>query len=231
MSKTNDDPLALNGLKPEAIAATIAAKNSKGKQPSELDLMKEERLRNKEERLKTDLRAAGPPEKPSAANAKPIDDPQKLLDKIGAYKERFPEIKSRNPKLSAKSSIDEMKDELHFIEMQLGSSRDTSVGAMVFIGSMVGIETMTQRYNPLSLRLEGLGKIAKDNIDEFTPLIDELMIKYSAGMYVTPEARIALAVASLVMTVHSANSGDPRLAQAISRVQQPVTKPVGSNDL
>ena len=85
--------------------------------------------------------------------------------------------------------------------------------------------------HPLNLRLEGLGKIAKDNIDEFIPIIDELMIKYSAGLYVSPEARLALAVGSVVMTVHSANSGDPRLAEAVKRVSQPVKKPVGADKM
>ncbi len=226
---SKDDPLALGGLDPNNIAATVAAKTNKSKQPSELDLMKEQRLKSKEERLHTHHSRSAPQEKTSA----PINiiDPQHLLDKIGAYKDRFPELRTRNPKLSAKSTIDEMQDELHFIELQLGSSRDTSMGSMLFVGSMVGIETLTQRYNPLNLRLEGLGKIAKDNIDEFIPIIDELMIKYSAGLYVSPEARLALAVGSVVMTVHSANSGDPRLAEAVKRVSQPVKKPVGADKM
>ena len=168
---------------------------------------------------------------PEKLSAKPVADSQQLLDKIGSYRERFPELKTRNPKLSAKSSVDEMLDELHFLEMQLGSSKDNSLGNMLFIGTMIGLETITQRYNPLKLNLEGLGGIAKDNIEQFSPLIDELMIKHSANIYVSPEARLVMAVASLVLTVHSANSGDPRLAEAIKRVSQPVSKPAGSEKL
>lgn len=225
---SRDDPLALGGLEPKVIEEKVAAKNAKGKHPSELDFMKEQRLKAKEDRLNLPSRPPTAPEKPSA---KPVEDPQKLLDKIGAYRERFPDLKTRNPKLSAKSSVDEMIDELHFLEMQLGTSKDTSLGNMFFIGTMVGIETITQRYNPLNLHLEGLGKVAKDNIEQFTPLIDELLIKHSANIYVSPEARLVLSVASLVMTVHSANSGDPRLAEAIKRVSQPATKPAGSENL
>lgn len=230
MSNKNDDPLAMGGLKPEVIAATVASNGSKKqKPPSELDLMKEERLRSKEDRLK-DMKQIPLEKTPAKTAEKPVDT-QQLLDKIGAYKERFPELRTRNPKLSAKSSVEEMEDELHFIELQLGSSRDNSLGSMLFVGAMVGIETLTLRYNPMNLRLEGLGKVAKDNLVEFTPLIDELMIKYSSGLYVTPEMRLALAVGSLVMTVHSANSGDSRLADAIQRVSQPVKKPAGSDSL
>jgi len=226
---SKDDPLAMGGLDPKAIAATVASKGTKVKPPSELDLMKEERLKAKEDSLHDHTSKSAPQEKTSAPSK--LADPQQLLDKIGAYKDRFPDLRTRNPKLSAKSSIEEMEDELHFIELQLGSSKDTSLGSMLFVGSMVGVETITQRYNPMNLRLEGLGKIAKDNINEFTPMIDELMIKYSAGLYVSPEARLALAVASLVMTVHSANSGDPRLAEALKRVSEPVKKPVGSEKM
>jgi hypothetical protein len=226
---SRDDPLALSGLETKVIEEKLAAKNAKGKHPSELDLMKEQRLKAKEDRLNTF--PSKPPTAPEKPSAKPVEDPQKLLDKIGAYRERFPNLKTRNPKLSAKSSVDEMQDELHFLEMQLGTSKDTSLGNMLFIGTMVGIETITQRYNPLNLHLEGLGKVAKDNIEQFTPLVDELMIKHSANIYVSPEARLMLSVASLVMTVHSANSGDPRLAEAIKRVSQPATKPAGSENL
>ena len=233
---TNKDPLCLDGLEPNAIAATVAKNNAKGKQPSELDVMKEERLKAKEARLGGGPSAAvktvnvkAPPEPPPAA---PITaDPQVLLDKIGAYKERFPNLKTRNVKLSAKSSLEEMLDELHYIEVQLGSNRDNSMGTMVFVGGMVGIEAVSHRWNPLNLRLEGLGKVAKDNIDEFTPLLDELMIKYSAGLYMSPETRLVLAVGALVVTVHSANSGDSRLAEAMQRVHKPVQPPPGADKL
>ena len=44
-----------------------------------------------------------------------------FLDKIGAYKEDFPNLKSRN-KVGPESTPEEIEDELHYIQLQLGSS-------------------------------------------------------------------------------------------------------------
>ena len=40
---------------------------------------------------------------------------QSMLDKIGKYKSKFPDLSQRN-KVSVKSSIEELQDELHYIE-------------------------------------------------------------------------------------------------------------------
>ena len=225
------DPLSLGDLEPVAISAAVEQR-SKGKKPSELDLKKEERLSKREERL-----ATGKP--PGAAHAPPPPgpsvmpvDPSPLLDKIAAYKERFTHLKSRNSKLSAKSSIEEIEDELHYLELQLGSSKDGSLAQMMFVSSMSGIETVTRDYyNPLGLNLTGLGAVAKDNMSEVSDILDELMIKYSAGFYMQPEYRLALAMAGMIVTVHSANSGDPRVAEAVRKMNSVANPPVGSESM
>jgi hypothetical protein len=218
------DPLALGELEPSALASAVEAKSKgKVKPPSELDLKKEERLAQKEQRL-----ATGKANAASGPSVTPVMiDPAPLLDKIAAYKERFPHLKSRN-KISAKCSIEEIEDELHFLELQLGSSKSDSFGSMVFVGSMVGLETFTRDfYNPLNLKLNGLGQVAKDNVKEFQDVIDELMIKYGASFHMAPEYRLVLSVGALVMTVHSANSGDPRVGEALNRMKSVANPPKG----
>lgn len=219
----------MGDLEPGAIAAAVDAKSksAKVKPPSELDLKKEERLMLKEQRMNVPKAAAasGPPVVPGP-------DPSQLLDKINAYKERFPRLKSRNPKITAKSSVDEIVDELHFIELQLGSSKDGSMGTMMFVTTMAGVETITRDYfNPLGLRLNGLGQVAKDNVAEFQEVIDELMIKYGAGFYMQPETRLVLAVGALVMTVHSANSGDSRIGDTLKKMNSAAKVPAGSEGM
>eukprot|EP00900_Chrysochromulina_parva_P019361 jgi/Chrpa1/27426/Chrysochromulina_OHIO_Genome00026162-RA len=117
-----------------------------------------------------------------------------MLDKIGAYKERFPNLKSRN-KVGPKSSPEEIEDELHYIQLQLGTSTQSgNFGAVALCTAMTCLERSTEYYNPLNLDLRGLGAVTKQNMHEFQPIIDELLIKYNTGLYAPPELRLAMAI-------------------------------------
>ena len=228
-----DDPGMMADLDPLAIGAAIDEKSKKkGKQPTELDLQKEQRLAAKEERLKSFGKApGGSMDAPAPAPAPIRVDPSEILDRIAAYKERFPHLKSRN-KVSAKSTLEELDDELHYLELQLGGSKDGSMGTMLFVGTMVGIEKVTSSYfNPLKLNLTGLGTIAKGNVHEFQDVIDELMIKYGAGFYMAPETRLVVSVGALIFTVHCANSGDSRVGDALKKMNEAARVVPGSADL
>ena len=228
MAASSSDPLDLGGLEPSAIAAAVESK--KKKTPSELDVQKEARLASKEKRLngKKELPAPSAPPPPPPPPP-PEDDKSALLDKLMAYRERFPHLKKRN-NVTVKSSAEDIADELHYCEVQLGSKQDGSVGAMILHGTMLAVETIHRDvWNPLGLNLNGLAKVTKDNMSEFQPILDELMIKYGAGMYMSPEMRLTLSLGALVMTVHAANSGDPRIATALEKMQQPVKVAAGKD--
>eukprot|EP00961_Rhodomonas_salina_P152264 2049523-Rhodomonas_salina.1 len=96
---------------------------------------------------------------------------------------------------------------------------------------MCGLEYSTGIWNPLNLNLTGLGEITKQNMDDFVPIVDELMIKYGGAAYMPPEYRLLLAVGAMVLTVHTANSGDPVLAQAMSKMHAAVKKPPQADGL
>lgn len=226
------DPLSMAGLEPSAISSAIEAK-SKGKvrPPSELDLKKEERLAQKEQRLASKHAPPAPPDD-DMPPPPPPPDPTAIMDRIVAYRDRFPHLKSRN-KLGPKCTIDELVDELHYIELQLGSSKaGGGLGSSLLVGVMSGAEVVTRdHWNPLGLNLQGLGQVTKDSISEFEPVIDELMIKYGAGMYMSPELRLVMLIGSTVVTVHMANSGDPRIAEALKKMNKTASAPSGSKDL
>ena len=231
MNHPKDDPLSLSDLNPNKIAAEVAEKKIKKKaEPTEIEVQREQRLQNKEKRM-------GGPSGPNAPPAPPPPPPvsaeekSALLDKLGAYRERFPHLKKRN-NVTVKSSADDIEDELHYCEMQLGSRQDNNIGGMILHGSMLAIETIHRDvYNPLGLNLNGLAKVTKDNMAEFQPIVDELMIKYSTGLYMGPEMRLVLAMGALVMTVHGANSGDVRIASALEKMNTGVKVPAGADDL
>ena len=120
MASSSNDPLCLGELDPEKIAAKIEARDKKtGKAPTELDMQKEARLAQKETRLaaggsvsaKASKAPVAPPEGPPTAPPPLKLDRSVLLDKIGAYRERFPHLKKRN-NVSAKSSVEEISDGL-----------------------------------------------------------------------------------------------------------------------
>lgn len=235
---SSKDPLGLAELEPDAIQGRIDARDKKtGKAPSELELQKEARLAEKEKRLTSGVapsqarKAAAPSEAPSSAPPPPPKDRSVLLDKITAYRERFPHLKKRNT-LSAKCSIEEIEDELHYCELQLGSQGGSqNLGATVLYGTMLCLEKVTYDYwNPLGLNLNGLATVTQQNMDQFQPILDELMIKHNAGVYTSPEWRLALALGATVMTVNAANQ-NPEMARAVKSMNQAVNKPPGAKDL
>ena len=95
------DPLDLAGLDPQNIAKAVDSKNAKGKVPTELDIKKEERLAQKEQRISKGVSAVKSGGQSHSVAPPPADqfdmvDKSLLLDRLGAYRERFPHLKKRN---------------------------------------------------------------------------------------------------------------------------------------
>lgn len=217
-----DDPLHLGVLDAEVIQEAVDTRKKKKPASETAALMRAETAAKKEERLAQGGSTARAPAPAPVVEPDPVQDKSLLLDKVTAYRERFPHLKSRN-KVTGKSSIDEIADELHYLEQQLGQ-KEGHMGHQVFQLAMSGIEEVTTKhYNPLGLNLMGLSQVARDNQAEFAPILDELFIKYATNMYVGPEMRLVMATATLVYTVHSANSGNPAVAKAMQQMSQTVT--------
>lgn len=224
------DPLALDGLDPLHIDAVVEAKKQKPpKPPTEHEMKREERLSQKEARLAGSSQGGGPSGPPPPEVSLTLEEKTKLLDKLSAYKERFPHLKTRNKTIK---TAEDILDELHYIEVQLGSqAKQGGFGTTLLYGSMCGLEYSTGIWNPLNLNLAGLGEVTKQNMADFEPIVDELMIKYGGAAYMPPEYRLVLAVGAMVFTVHTANSGDPALAQAMSKMHATVKKPPHADGL
>jgi len=223
---SSKDPLGLDGLDPALIDAQIEAK--KKKPVNELEMQKEVRLAEKEKRLNTQ-KGKPPPAPPPPVEA--VIDKSVLLDKIFAYRERFPNLKKRNT-VTAKSAVEEVADELHFIELQLGSQPGgAQMSSTTLYLGMYGLGKFTESYwNPLGLDLTGLGNVTKQNMVEFQPILDELSIKHNAGTYTSAEWRLALAIGATCLTVNAANS-NPEMARAVKEMNAKVNAPKGSEGL
>jgi len=221
----SEDPMMMGGLSAESIAEAVEIKKMSKKAKDPIAQKNAETAAKREERLQSRGGDRELPPAPAAATApvKPPVDKSSLLDKIEAYRERFPQLKARN-KLTGKSTTEEVQDELHYIEQQLGQ-REGHMGSHVFLLVMTGLEESTNYYNPLDLQLQGLSRVAQDNKDQFAPILDELFIKYGASMYMSPEMRLVMATATLVYTVHSANSGNAAVAEAMQKMNKKVSMP------
>ena len=187
-------------------------------------------------KVKPPVKLPMPPVRPSAPpppvdKSMSLEEKAHLLDLITAYRERFSFLKKRNA-VSVKSTDDELRDELAYTETQLGSRKESGAAGTVLCTALTSLEVVTRdHYNPLGLDLSGLGQIARENMDDIQPLFDELMIKYSTGMSMCVEVRLAMSLGVLVYTVHSANSGNAKVAEVLSKVSKPIKVPKGSGDL
>jgi len=223
------DPLNLIELDPMMLSAAqeerAAQKKSKGSAGPSKDKAPTEPKEGKRQKEVIAAMESTPQELPQPPSPEEL---RVMLDKIGAYKERFPHLKSRN-KVGPRSLPEEIEDELHYIQLQLGSSTQSgNFGAVALCTAMAFLENSTNYYNPLSLDLRGLGAVTKQNMHEFQPIIDELLIKYNTGLYAPPELRLVMAIGATVITVHAANQ-NPEVAKAVRAMHKTVNKPAGSD--
>ena len=179
----------------------------------------------KEEKKRGNKKQAAPPKESSAPPIPPkskaqekkdaeeekveFTRKQKLLDKIMQYREKF-NVKKRN-NVGIRSSMEELLDEVHYIQQQLGEPDEgaDNPACMALIATMFGIEYMheQQGWNPMGLKLHGLGSTTQINIEHFEPLLEEFMIKHGHSLVMSVEWRLCLMIGTTVMTVHSANNG------------------------
>jgi hypothetical protein len=223
----SDDPLMLNGLDAEVIAEAVESKKTTKRSKDPVAQRNAETAAKREERLASGRMPLPEPQPPLPEKPEKPKDKSLMLDKIQGYRDRFPNLKSRN-KLSGRSTVEEIEDELHYCEQQLGQN-EGHMAHHIFVLAMTGLEETTRQFNPLNLNLTGLGQVAAKNQEQFAPLLDELMIKYAVNMYVGPEMRLAMACATLIYTVHAANSGQPAVAQAMHSMSKVVDMPVAKD--
>lgn len=204
----------LEGL--DAVLIDEQVSVNRGKKEKDSTKLNAQVAAQREERLSKGVtrRAEVAPPPPPEPEPK---DRSVLFDKLTAYKERFTDLKSRN-KISGKSSAEEIEDEIHYMEQQLGT-KDGNMAITFLTTITAGIEHVTaHHFNPLGLNLTGLTQVTRDNQAEFQPLLDELVIKYGASMYVSPEMRLIGLMGTMIYTVHAANSGDVRTAAALQKM-------------
>lgn len=240
MELKDNDILELGGLDSSRIEEVVQEKaraKSQKKQsapPTAFELEKEARLQQREKRIAAnqayngaccasafDAACSAPASQPSPPDD--MKEKQVLLDKIFAYKDRFKHLKSRLRKCDSATPIAELEDEVHFIEAQLSASgAGGSMTSVAFLGLMAGVEYTATNYFDGRLNLTGLSQVAKDNMSEFEPMLDELAIKYGLSGHMPVEARLGISLGMLMLTVHQANTNDPTLNESMRKMRESV---------
>jgi hypothetical protein len=148
-----------------------------------------------------------------------------LVRKIHAYNKKFSEkLKGMNitQAKGQKATIEELRQQLSDIEHELGKSGGIELAAETYVGLMKTAEQVHYGWNPLKLKLAGLGQVTEDNHEKLVDLLEEFAIKHEKWFSQSVEVRILAFTAMLIRTVHSANlEAEIRSAQKAQQAPAP----------
>lgn len=104
-------------------------------------------------------------------------------------------------------TLREAEEEREFIIAQISQNKGVPITSMMFYGGMHAMEWVaTQRWNPLGLKLEGLGKVAEANADKANPILLDIAMKYGIQMNYHPLLALGTMIVHMCNEVHKANS-------------------------
>lgn len=162
----------------------------------------------------------------SVKHDKNKDSKAALFRKINRYKQEFPD-RLKNVKIprnfSIKTPIETMENVLEQIRMELRSRGSKEWANRLFVMSIGGFQYFTEHVaNPLNLALSGPVADLKGTVvaqqDAWKDIIAELAVEYERYLASSPEKRLLLYTATLILTVHRANT-TPRQATAAKKKQ------------
>ena len=143
------------------------------------------------------------------------DEKRQLLRQIAQYRRSFGSELSSTKKLSLATPLDELKDEYDEIQREVSTKGSLEAARLFLIAGMHSLEHMNKAYDPFGLRLDGLGQATVASMDQVQPILEELVIKYSRWVTLGPEARLGMALAQTLLTVHAANT-NPDLMKEVA---------------
>lgn len=135
-----------------------------------------------------------------------------LVRRARQYIKNFPnKVQTKLPRnFGVQLSLDEIKDTVHNIELDLNSTNGTEYACMAYEQGIGVLQDVTKIYNPLKLALSGpvadvRGAVAA-NREMWMPIMQEIAIKYERFFAMGPERRLLFFTVSLLMQVHRANT-------------------------
>jgi hypothetical protein len=153
--------------------------------------------------------------------SKPKDDkeyPEKmiLIERISQYRDRFPEVRLRVPKPSIKNQLADLK----YLERQCERILGTQGGKEILLASTVLGVSIAEQLVPyvIPCEIKGTSNDIAASAKILSPVLDELVIKYSEMFEMGPEKRFVALILQIAHNRHKLNT-DPEYRALFERAQ------------
>jgi hypothetical protein len=149
----------------------------------------------------------------TSSNRKP---PQraKTLEEIAAEKQellyRLERLEANGFKASRKfnmsSNLDDIKFEYERMKKQRDVDKSIKFQRKILMAITSGIEFVNNKFDPLSVKLDGWSESIYENLHEYDDIFEELHEKYKSKMKVAPEIKLMMMVGGSAFMFHLTNT-------------------------
>jgi hypothetical protein len=149
----------------------------------------------------------------TSSNRKP---PQraKTLEEIAAEKQellyRLERLEANGFKASRKfnmsSNLDDIKFEYERMKKQRDVDKSIKFQRKILMAITSGIEFVNNKFDPLSVKLDGWSESIYENLHEYDDIFEELHEKYKSKMKVAPELKLMMMVGGSAFMFHLTNT-------------------------
>eukprot|EP00741_Cyanophora_paradoxa_P015261 tig00000194_g14731.t1 len=135
------------------------------------------------------------------------------------------DVDEKKQKLSLATPLDELKEEYEEIQRELSTRGSLEAARLFLIAGMHSLEHLNKAYDPIGLKLDGLGQATLSSMDQVQPILEELVIKYSRYVTLGPEARLGMALVQTVLAVHAANANPEMMKEVTEAAASTAAEP------
>eukprot|EP00741_Cyanophora_paradoxa_P023636 tig00021603_g22830.t1 len=154
-----------------------------------------------------------------------VDEKKQVLRQIAQYRRSFGGELTSTKKLSLATPLDELKEEYEEIQRELSTRGSLEAARLFLIAGMHSLEHLNKAYDPIGLKLDGLGQATLSSMDQVQPILEELVIKYSRYVTLGPEARLGMALVQTVLAVHAANANPEMMKEVTEAAASTAAEP------
>jgi hypothetical protein len=152
----------------------------------------------------------------SSASSSVRKPPQraKTLEEIAAEKQellyRLERLEANGFKPSRKfnmsSNLDDIKFEYERMKKQRDVDKSIKFQRKILMAITSGIEFVNNKFDPLSIKLDGWSESIYENLHEYDDVFEELHEKYKSKMKVAPEIKLLMMVGGSAFMFHLTNT-------------------------